>query len=154
MPVTHPRPSWDSSSLGSRPWAGWGSQSVVGVGSGQCLSGVCSSRRYVALVTLRMPDMPFPKEFYFRNALRSASTTAPCDLAEPATPWPGGWVTAVGRGGQLTSGETWLRAKPLIIGVKTQLGQRCDSLHIKKNKYTYIEMYPIYWNLCAYNDIF
>lgn len=37
-------------------------------------------------VTLRMPDTPFPQEFYFRNALRPASTTAPCDLAEPATP--------------------------------------------------------------------
>ena len=46
------------------------------------------------------------------------------------------------------SGETWLRAKPLIIGVKTQLGQRCDSLHIKKNtqrlkSIQYIEIYVL-----------
>lgn len=46
------------------------------------------------------------------------------------------------------SGETWLRAKPVIIGVKTQLGQWCDSLHIKKNtqrlkSIQYIEIYVL-----------
>ena len=86
MPFTspgHPRPSGDRSSLASRPWAGWGSQSVVGVSGGQCLSGVCRNKKYVTLVTLRMQDTSFLQEFYFRNALRSASTTVPCDLAEP-----------------------------------------------------------------------
>lgn len=56
---------------------------MVGVSGGQCLSGVCRNKKYVTLVTLRMQDTSFLQEFYFRNALRSASTTVPCDLAEP-----------------------------------------------------------------------
>ena len=152
MPFTnleHLRPSWDSSSLASRPWAGWGSQSVVGVGGGQCLFGVCRNRRYVALVTLIMQDTPFPQEFYFRNALRSASTTAPCDLAEPATPWPGGerllWAEdaswLVGRHGWEQSLWLWESRLNLAKAATVYTLKRITTHRLKRIQY--IEIYAL-----------
>lgn len=80
---------------------------------------------------------------------------------QPAPQLPGTWLShwashtltrglsdCCGQRMPADSGETWLRAKPLIIGVKTLLGERCDSLHIKKNtqrlkSVQYIEIYVL-----------